>query len=96
MSRSGQVTIDDTMRGKLARITREVTALRPTREWTGTIAWEGRITDASRDAVTGELRGICLMTAREHTWLALGTWDDTMRDGQMTRHWTTAIELLPA
>lgn len=89
------VTIDESICGKRVRVRRDVTALRPTREWTGHLVWEGPVTDAAtRDAVTGELRGVCVLDAREHTWLALGTWDDTIRDGQPCRRWVTTLEFL--
>jgi hypothetical protein len=87
------ITLDETIRGRHVRVTREVTALRPTREWTGRRIWEGTVTDAAtRDAATGELRGVCVLTSREHTWLSLGTWEDTMRDGMPCRRWVTEIE----
>jgi hypothetical protein len=83
------VSIDESVRGKRVRVTREVTALRPTQEWTGCHIWEGTITDAgTRDAVTGDLRGVCVLTAQEHTWIALGEWQDSRR------RWVTGIEFL--
>ena len=92
--------------GKQARVTTTVTAIQPTREWTGTRVWEGRITDGRQ--VDGSLRGVCVLTDRtyllageqrdnlrnEHTWLALGERDDTIRDGKPSRHWSTVIEFL--
>jgi hypothetical protein len=84
------VTIDESVRGKRVRVTREVTALRPTQEWTGRRVWEGTITDAgTRDAVTGDLTGVCVQNAQEHTWIALGDWQDSTR-----RRWVTGIEFL--
>lgn len=89
------VTIDESVRGRQVRVRREVTALRPVREWTGNCLWEGTVTDAGvRNAVTGQLTGVCVLTAREHTWLALGTWEDTMRDGQPCRRWVTVLEFV--
>jgi hypothetical protein len=85
----GAVTVDEDVRGRRVRVTREVTALRATREWTGCRTWEGTVTDAGvRDAAGGGLRGVCIMTAREHTWLALGEWQDSHR------RWVTRIEFL--
>jgi hypothetical protein len=89
------VTIDEAVRGQRVRVTREVTALRPTREWTGCRIWEGTVTDAGvRDAATGQLRGVCVRTDREHTWLSLGVEETSMRDGQPCRRWVTEIEFL--
>ena len=83
------VTIDETVRGRWARVRREVTALRPTREWTGVAIWEGTVTDAGvRDAATGDLQGVCVLTEREHTWLGLGEWADSHR------RWVTEIEFV--
>lgn len=101
-SRTSAVTIDATLPGRQARVTREVTALRPTREWTGTRVWEGKITEATRDAESGELRAVCLMTADQHTWLALGDDYDRVSGAcivpaspeHAARHWSTVIELL--
>lgn len=92
--------------GKRARVTRTVTAIRPTREWVGTRVWEGKITDGSRR--DGKLVAVCVLTDKtyllageqpgqlrnEHTWLALGTEENTLRDGQPCRHWSTTIEVL--
>lgn len=83
-----QITVDDSLTGARVIVRRDITAIRPTREHTGHHVWEGVITDAvTRDAVTGELAGLCVQTAREHTWIALGTWDDGCG-----RRWATAAE----
>jgi hypothetical protein len=85
----GAVTIDEDVRGRRVRVSREVTALRATHEWTGCRVWEGTVIDAGvRDAATGELCGVAVMTARERTWLALGEWRDS------PRRWVTRIEFL--
>jgi hypothetical protein len=82
-----RVVIDETVRGRWARVTREVTAIKPTSEWTGVRIWEGTVTDSGvRDAVTGDLTGVCVLTEREHTWLGLGEWSDSHRA------WSTGIE----
>jgi hypothetical protein len=84
-----EVTIDETVRGRLVRVTREVTELRPTNEWTGCRIWQGKVTDAGvRDAQSGDLRGVCVLTEREHTWIGLGEWSDSRR------RWVTGIEFL--
>ena len=88
-------TVAPVMVGQRVRVRREVTALRPTREWTGSLVWEGTVTDVGvRDAASGELRGLCVLTAREHTWIALGVREDTMRDGKACRRWVTVLEVL--
>jgi hypothetical protein len=90
--------------GRRARITRVVTALQPTREWTGTATWEGRLTDGSQD-VNGAILAVCVLTDKrtrhttspygqdgplknEHTWLAVGEEDNNHR------HWSTTVEFL--
>jgi hypothetical protein len=90
--------------GKRARITRTVTRLQPTREWTGTATWEGKLTDGSQDE-SGTITGVCVLTDKrtrhttsehghdgslknEHTWLAVGDEDNNHR------HWSTRIEFL--
>ena len=101
-SRTSAVTRDASLIGRQATVRRVVTALRPTREWTGARIWEGKITDAARDAATGELRAVCLMTADQHTWLSLGDAYDRVSGAcivpaspeHAARHWSTVIELL--
>lgn len=62
------ITLDSGLIGAHVRVTRVVTALQPTREWTGTCVWAGQVTDrATRDAVTGDLTGVCVRTPDEHT-----------------------------
>jgi hypothetical protein len=84
------ITIDDSLRGQQVTVRRDITATRPTREHTGHHVWTGVITEATRDAATGELAALEVRTPDEWTWLALGTWDTG------ARHWSTVAELHPA
>jgi hypothetical protein len=86
MSRQ-QITVDDSLTGARVIVRRDITAMRPTREYTGGRNWEGVVTDATRDAQTGELAALCVQTAKEHTWIAVGTWDDGCG-----RRWATTAE----
>jgi hypothetical protein len=81
-------TASEDIRGRRVRVTREVTAKRSTREWTGCRIWEGTVTDGSLSPTSAGTRGVCVLTRDEHTWLALGTWEDK------ARRWVTVLEFV--
>lgn len=96
-----EIKTDASRVGKNVKVTRTVTALRPTREWTGSVEWVGVITESTViDAETGEIRGLCVRGTRtyltpsllppkhEHTWLHVG------REKNNDRLWVTAVEFL--
>ena len=76
--------------GKRVIVRRDVTAVRPTREWTGHRVWEGTVTDANTAPVhqySAPTAGVSVLTSREHTWLAIGDWTDG------PRRWVTTLEI---
>jgi hypothetical protein len=74
-----EIKCDESYQRRRAIVRRHVTAWKATREQSrlGYWTWEGVITDhAVVDAATGEVRGVCILTARDHTWLDVRTYDD--------------------
>ena len=82
----------EALMGKRVIVRREVTAVKPTREWTGHAVWEGLVTQAHDRPVhlnSGcPTVGLSVLTATEHTWLSVGEWTDG------PRRWVTTVEIV--
>ena len=88
-------TIDKSLIGKRVRVTRTVTALRPTRgalAIAGTATWNEIVVNVNEPWIDSHGRlnmGVCLIHGG---WLAVGEWDDFC-DNPAT-HFSTVVEIL--
>ncbi len=81
----------EALMGKRVIVRRDVTAVKPTREWTGHCVWEGIVTNGNTAPIpyAGSLQaGVCVLTSREHTWLSIGDYVDG------ARRWVTTLEIV--